>query len=436
MAVILLFALVALQDRPGIQDVRTITGNYARSGCWLPLKVRVAGAAGFEGEVTASADAGFRVTRPFQLTASGTVDLIVPVVLLAKDAKIEVTLRGAAAEVDRKTFPGTLTFLDRDRLVLVDPRHPEFESLKLQALTLPGPAGAQIRFAESDPSDWNEAADMGAFEAVDGVVASDEKAVELTMHVWRTLGGAIMTQPRRELFEKLAEPCARFPAVDAAVSRFTVSEEWIPRKRDATLLFVVIYGFGFFVAVYVTWSRKGGPRLLLAAAVGMAVLFAGAYSAFFPKGNVAVRAWQGIVAAPESPVAISICALWGSGRVDDVEFGRIVKPVHATVRESTRRDLELRWVEGHWAVRGAGVGDSTRFVCVERLAAVEPFRPYVDASGEAVKYKPEESDYYRRVPRKRMFRLVDPASAHLPPVRTKGLIETAAARVFRVELQP
>ncbi len=431
----LILALVALQERPAIQEIRTLTGGYARSGCWLPLKVRVAGPAGFEGEVTASADAGFRVTRPFQLTASGTVDLIVPVVLLAKDAKIEVTLRGAATEV-RKTFLGSLTFLDRDRLVLVDPRHPECESLKTQALTLPGPAGAPIRFAESDPADWNEAADMGALEAVDGVVASDEKAVELTMPVWRALGGALMTQPRRELFDKLAEPCARFPAIDAAVGRFTVSEEWIPRKRDATLLFVVIYGFGFFVAVYVTWSRKGGPWLLLAAAVGMAVVFLGAYSAFFPKGNIAVRTWQGIVAAPESPVAISICALWGSGRVGDVEFGRIVKPVHATVRESTRRDLELRWVEGHWAVRGTAVGDSTRFVCVERLAAIEPFRPYVDASGEAVKYKPEESDYYRRVPRKKMFRLVDPASAHLPAVRTKGLIETAAARVFRVQLQP
>jgi hypothetical protein len=230
-------------------------------------------------------------------------------VVLGKDAKVEVVLRGASGDIERRTLGGPLKFVNRERLVLLDPRHPEFESLTRQGMRLPD--GTPVQFAASDPSDWNEAADIGALESVDGVVASDERAGELTLTVWQALGGAFVTQPRRDLIDRLAEPAARFPAIDAIVGRFTVNEEWIPGKRDSTLLFIVIYGFGFFVAVYVTWSRKGGAWLMLASALGVSTLFVAAYGAFFPKGNLAIRAWQGIVDARGSCVNIS--ALWGSG---------------------------------------------------------------------------------------------------------------------------
>jgi hypothetical protein len=423
-----LLAMTVLQD-PAILEVRTITDGHARSGCWLPLKVRVGGPAGFEGEVVGSADAGFRVARPFQIPASGTVDLLVPVVVLGRDAKVEVHLRGPDGDLGPpRALQTMLTFLGRERLVLVDPRHPEFESLRQEEIRLPK-ENTLVRFASSDPSDWNEAAEMGAFEVVDAVVASDARAPELTMYVWRALSGGIVTQPRRDLLERLEDPASRFPAIDPIVGRFSVNESWIPRKRDATLLFVVIYGFGFFVAVYVTWSRKSGGWLLLGSALGMSGLFIAAYSAFYPKGNLAIRSWQGIVDAPETPVAISISALWGSGRAAELEFGRIVKPVHATHFQAASRHLELRRTpEGLWKVRGASPGDPTRFVTVEKLSNSNPFTRFGT-------YRAEESEYYLRVPRKKTISLQNPQSAHPVPVRAEGLIETQVVRVFGVEMR-
>lgn len=438
MAALLLLSLVALQDSsPSIQEVRTATGGYARSGCWLPLKVRVAGPAGFEGELVASADAGFRTVRPIRLSASGAVDVLLPVTALATNARVTVILKGQRGEVGRQELREPLRFLDKERLVLVDPRHPESESLLAQAQVLPD--GTPVRVAASDPADWNEAAERGAFEIVDGVVVSDEREKDLVMTVWRALGGALVVHPRKDLFDRIRESAARFPSIDATIRNYSLAERWIPMKRDAALLFIVIYGFGCFVAVYVTGSRKGAPWLLAAAAAGMAALFVVVFALIFPKGNVALRTWQGIVDAPESPgtpVAISVCALWGTGRPGDVAFGGIVKPVHATLREATARDLELRIGDGgQWTVRGAAPGDPTRFVCVERVLRLDPWKPYVGPDGRPQTYNPKESEYLLRVPRKTSIRLQDPATAVPPQVRTAGLIETKAARVFRVEVR-
>jgi hypothetical protein len=432
-ASLLLCVLVALQDRPVIREIQTVTGGFARSGCWLPLKVRMGGPAGFEGEIVGSADSGFRVARPFRLNAGGAADVLLPVVLLAADAKVEIVLRGPGGDLDRKSLGTPLQFLQQQRLVLIDPRHPEFESWAKQEVTLP--TGTPVRFAASDPADWNEAAEAGALEIVDGVVASDERAVDLTMVAWRALGGALVTQPRRDLLDRLAEPATRFPVIDATVSRMTASDPWILKKRDSTLLFIVIYGFGFFVMVYVTWSRRGGAWLLAISALGAAAMFVAAYAAFYPKGSLAFLSWQGIVDAPEAPVAISVTELRGAGRVGDVTFGRVLKPVYATAQDAARRPLELRLVEGRWIVRGAAPGDPTRFVGVERLAAIDPFKAWVDDEGEPRRYRPEESAYFLRVPRKFQIRLQNPATAAGIPAGADGVIDSERARVFRVELR-
>lgn len=433
MTSLLLCVLVALQDRPVIREIQTVTGGFARSGCWLPLKVRIGGPAGFEGEIVGSADSGFLVSRPFKLNASGAADVLLPVVVLAPDARVEVILRGPGGDLGRQPLGAPLHFLNRQRLVLIDPRHPEFESWTQQDVALP--SGAPVQFAASDPADWNEAAEAGALEIVDGVVASDEMAVDLTMVAWRALGGALVTQPRRDLLDRLAEPATRFPVIDATVSRMTASDPWIRKKRDSTLLFIVIYGFGFFVMVYVTWSRRGGAGLLAFSALGAAVMFVAAYAAFYPKGTLAFRSWQGIVDAPEAPVAISVTELVGAGRVGDVTFGRVVKPVCATARDAARRSLELRLVEGRWIVRGAAPGDPTRFVSVERLAAIDPFKVWVDEEGEPRRFPPDASEYFKRVPRKLQIRLQDPATAPGVPASADGVIDSELARVFRVELR-
>jgi hypothetical protein len=199
------------------------------------------------------------------------------------------------------------------------------------------PDGRSLRFAVSDPTDWNEAADMGAFEIVDAVVVSDSRAAELDLTVWRALGGGVVREPRREL-DQNRDPSARFPTIDPLAARFTSDAAWIPQKRDTTQLFVVIYGFAFFVVVFATWTRKGGPWLLMSSAVVVAALFVAAFSAFYPKGNLAVKYWQGVVDAPEEKVAISISALWGSGPAEEVRFGRVVKhrrgPVDRPGREA------------------------------------------------------------------------------------------------------
>ena len=434
MASLFLLVLVALQDRPpAIDEIRTVTGDYARSGCWLPLKVRLSGPPGFEGEVIGSADSGFRVTRPFKLGAAGFADVLLPVVLLAKDAKVEVVLRGPGGELQSKRLAKPLEFLTRERLVLIDPRHPEFESWTKPDLSLP--TGVPVVFAASDPGDWNEAAEWGALEIVDAVVPSDERAVDLTMFAWRALGGALVTQPRRNLIDRLKEPGTRFPVIDASVARMSASEPWIQKKRDSTLLFVVIYGFGFFVMVYVTWSRRGGAWLLAFSALAAAGMFVTAYVAFYPKGSLAFLSWQGIVDAPEAPVAITVTALRGTGRVGDITFGRVLKPVYATAQEAARRSLELRLDgEGRWVVRGAAPEDATRFVSVERLAALDPFKPYLGDDGEPRYFGRDETEYFKRVPRKKLIRLQNPATAPGAPAGAEGVIDSERARVFRVEL--
>jgi hypothetical protein len=235
----------------------------------------------------------------------------------------------------------------------------------------------------------------------------------------------VVREPRREL-DQNRDPSARFPAIDPAAARFTSDGTWIPHKRDTTQLFVVIYAFSFFVVVFATWTRKGGPWLLMSSAVVVAALFVAAFSAFYPKGNLAVKYWQGIVDAPEEKVSISISALWGSGPAGDVRFGRIVKPVHATVSDAGRRELELRRTdEGRWIVRGARPGDPTRFVSVDRLRSLDPYRP-------AGNYNPAESQYYLRVGRKDIIRLQDPKTSPLLQIDAEGLIDVTPARVFRV----
>jgi hypothetical protein len=432
---VLIITLLAFQDRPAIQEVQSMTGRLARSGCWLPLKVRLASPAPFEGELTATGDTGIRVTRPVRIPAGGIVAVILPVVAVGSGAKVEVILRGPSGEVDRRPLIGPLEFLGDARLVLVDPAHPEAESLQRQKLTVQE-KGPPVLFVPSDPVDWNEAADMGALEIVDAVVASDRWRPDLTMTVWRALGGALVTQPRRDLLARLAEPTARFPAVDPQIAPYVVTERWIPGKRESAMLFIVVYAFAFFVAVYVTWARKGSPWLLTAAAIAAAIVFVAAYGAFFPKGNLAIKAWQGLVEAPESPVAISVCAIWGSEPAGEVEFGRIVKPVHATIAEATIRDLELRLGEGgRWKVRGAAPGAPTRFVVVERLQQLTPWKPYLDAQGNAMRYRPTESEFFQKVPRKAEIRLQAPEEAAALPARAPCLVDTTFARVFRIKVR-
>lgn len=432
MVALLLLIATAFQDRPAILDIRTLTDDHVRSGCWIPLKVRVGGPAGAAGELVATSDAGFTVARPFTIAAGGTSDVILPGVALATDAKIEVLVRRDGKELARRDFKRPLKFLDRQRLVLVDPGHPESEAFLRESLTLKD--GTRIVFASSDPQDWNEAGRMGALESADGVIVSPERASDLRLEVWRALGGAVTSEPRRDLLDLLQEPVARFPVIDGKVGRFTVGDAWIPKKREATTLFLVIYAFAFFVAVFLTWSRKGGAVLLLVAALGVTGLFAAAYSAVFPKGNLAVRSWQAMVDAPETKVTVSVSALWGSGKAGRLSFGPWVKPVFSTRRDADRGAIEMRCLDDKWEASGVSPGDPVRFVSVSQEKSLDPYAPYLDETGEAVKYKPAESEYYLRIPRKRMIRLQDPATGIPPAVSARGLVEHSLSRVFRLEL--
>ena len=201
-----LLVLLIAQD-PSIGDVRTLTEGYARSGCWLPLKVRVHGPGGTDARLTATADAGFRVTRPLRIPASGTADVVIPVVVVSENAKVDVVLQAAGREVTQRLM-GKLRFLTRDRLVLVDPRHPEFDSLRAQEIPLPKEP-AFVRFASSDPADCNEAAEMGALEIADAVITTEERQTELTMGAWRALSGGTTTGSREVAMVLVRMPLMR-----------------------------------------------------------------------------------------------------------------------------------------------------------------------------------------------------------------------------------
>lgn len=424
----LILSLFALQD-PVIREVRSITGPLSRSGCWLPLKVRVAGSSAFEGEVAASSDSGFEVTRPIRLAAGGSVEVLLPVVVLGSGAKVEVRLRGSGGEVDRKILPGQIELLDRERLVLVDKDHPEAEALRSQDLELPD--NTPVRFVLSDPADWNEAADLGALESVDAVVVRDQVAIDLSMTLWRTLGGAIVTNPRRDLGNQLREPGGRFESVDARVAGLVRKDPWIHSKRDAAILFFVVYAFGVFVVTFTTWRRGGGGGTLVAGLIGLSILFAGAYAAFFPKGDLAITAWQAVVDAPEGGAAVTLAEL-RSGRQGprDVVFGRLVKPVSASPAEASGRLLELRLGEGgSCTVRTAGIPGSLRFVWTERAPRAAP--------GPTSKIDTEVSEYFKRVARTaRQARIVDqPLETGIPlDVKAEGLVEARAIVVLRIDL--
>jgi len=425
----LILTLFALQEPPVIREVRSITGPVSRSGCWLPLKVRVESSAPFEGELAASADSGFEVTRPIRLAAGGSLDLLLPVVVLGNGAKVEVRLRGPGVQNVRKILPGQIEMLDRERLVLLDKDHPEAEAFRSQALELPDET--PVRFVVSDPADWNEAAEMGALESVDAVVVRDQVALDLSMTLWKTLGGAIVTNPRRDLGNQLREPGGRFEAVDARVAGLVRKDPWVQSKREAAVLFFVVYAFAIFVVTFATWRRGAGGWTLITSVVGISVLFVGAYAAFFPKGDLTIAAWQAVVDAPEGGAAVTLAEVRsGAHAPRDIVFGRLVKPVAASPAEAAARLLELRLGEGgSCTVRTAGTPGSLRFVWTERTARSEP--------GPTAKMDTEISEYFKRVARTgRQARLVNqPLESGIPlSVRAEGLVEARAVVVLRIDL--
>jgi hypothetical protein len=425
----LILSLLALQDRPVIESIRSITGPVARSGCWFPLKVRVSSASAFEGQIAASADAGFEVTRPVRLAAGGSIDLLLPVVVLNSTAKVEVRLRRAGAELERRLLPAQIEMLGGGRLVLLDKDHPEADTLRSQEYELPDET--PVRFVVSDPADWSEAAELGALESVDAVVVREEVALDLSMTLWRTLGGAIVTQPRRDLGNHLAKPGVFFGAVDNRIAGLVWKDPWIRTKRDAAILFFVVYAFGIFVVAFATWRRNGSPATLVGGVAGVSLAFAAAYGAFFPKGDLSIVAWQAIVDAPEGGAAVTVAEV-RAGRPEprEIVFGRLVKPVSPTVAEAAGRLLELRLGEGgSCAARTTGVGGPLRFVWAERAPRVP--------AGPTAPLNTDVSEYFKRVAQKgKQARIIDqPLETGVPlAVKAESLVEARPVMVLRIDV--
>ncbi|MBI4564029.1 MAG: hypothetical protein HY716_04965 [Planctomycetes bacterium] len=355
-----LLAALALHDEPSLEYVRTITGGAARSGCWLPLRVGLRAPSGFEGIVRASADAGFSVSRHVRVPAGGTSEILLPIVALYEDARVEVALHRGGRDITTRKLDERLEFLGpKELLLLVDPSWGSVDSLRAHELQPPD-GRYRLRPFPSESSCWDEADGMGAFEAVDAVLMSQRRAREVSLSLWRSLGGAVWTDRPR-----IATPAVRFEAIDARVAPLARSDPWSELKRDAAMLFLVIYAFSLFVAGFVTWARRLGIRTLAGALVGTSALFVLGYAVLFPKGDLTVQVHQAIYQSSDGWAVANLHEPRSSQtRPREILFGRLAKPVRAAAPRTTSLEVHLTEDQGS-VVRGWRPPDPAWFLTLE-----------------------------------------------------------------------
>jgi len=151
------------------------------------------------------------------------------------------------------------------------------------------------------------------------------------------------------LFEAMDEiegepwtPPARFGVVEPGIAPLVPREAWIGAKRDAAILFIVVYGFAAFVVLFAGMRRRFGTFTMVVLLVGFSAVFAAGFFALFPRGSTAVRAYGAVAEGREYRLHFVRGGL--------VTFARPAKPVFAS--EGEIGDVEVR-IDRGWSVRGA-----------------------------------------------------------------------------------
>ncbi len=406
----LLLAALLLQDGPAIESVTPLAGGAARSGCWLPLVVKLRSPAAFEGALSASADAGTTCTRPVKLEAGAGAEILLPALVRFTDARVLVTLSRGGVEVARKELGVPLVFLsERDRLVLVDSRLPEAD--ELHGKSTPAPRdGITLRMFRSDASRWEEAAALGVLDAADAAWPSEERS-SVALGTWRILGGRVVRSPRDEV-----PGLARWELVEPKTAGLRTRDAWIDSKRDAALLFASAWAFGILVAGVTAWTRKLGAKGFAAGLLLVSVAFVAAYAGLFPKGDLGVDARQAAWASPEGGALISLHQVRAPGAPREFRMGRLPKPVYGTATEANQGRVDLEESGGGWTVRALTPLDRVAFLTVAPASLVAPTGAGVTVPAAFVELVRRGGDALRIEGR-------PPAEAHAVDVSSPELVE-------------
>lgn len=282
---LLLVSLLLAQD-PVIESARTLTGGAARAGCWLPLEVTARAAERFEGTLAVVA-APITIAQPILLEAGERKSVAIPTLPLYVHQPIEIQLRAGPLVRARRPLDEPIELLrDQDLLVATRP-----------ARTVPG-----VRTFELTPP-WRDF-DFALFESIDAILSEEDE--------WPAgLPRAVPASPR-----------PRFGVVEPLSAAFQPADRWIESKRNAAILFVVLYAFSFVNALAWASTRKVGAASVMVTVCGLAAAATVVFFSLFPRGRTAVHAWAAVIDQTEYRLHVL--------RGGPVTHARIAKPIAAT----------------------------------------------------------------------------------------------------------
>jgi hypothetical protein len=335
--------LLLLQGDPQIEKVERLLGNVHRPLLWMPLRVTVASASDFSGDLVAPSKFGFSVARKVRIKAGGREEILLPSL-------------GAAEVVLGQTrfkLPGNL--VNPDRIVLVDARLPYAAELQ---------STEKILYQRIPPEDLENTLPRGLLEAADLILL-------------REGSGGCVAATREEAEKAVAEAPEHAPClevVDRAIWTEAPPPGWVPAKKSWTLFFATTYAFAAFVALAVVAKRF--PKFGLFCMGGLAALGILGYR-LFPRGQVwivgqAVNVIPAAGAGQEQRIwFVQSAAEIAAAKLD---FPRLVKPIFASIG-GTEDPFTIRVDDRGSSVEGLKLlpGRPACFGGIERLStAKEP----------------------------------------------------------------
>ena len=323
-----LLLLLLLQD-PAIERVRTLTGDVARSGCWLPLEVTVRGP--FDGEVVVRTDMGVRFVKAVSVPAGASAKVVVPAVVLQMDVRVDVVLRAGGREVARSRLEA-LVFASSSDLVVGQVGG---------AASVTPLDGRKAHVFPFVPEEWTAPALM---ESLD-VVVGESKGAPTSLFLAQ--GGRL--QPKADFASIVPPENARFESLEELSRPLLGSDPWITSKRQSATLLRVLYFAALLGAAAWVGLRKPGAVSLLGVVAGCSGLFCIAQF-LVPRGDVAAVAWT--AQAGEAEVSFVWIRAERSARADLI-FTGLAKPVFDSYGDATRADFEIVFDGDRTHVRGA-----------------------------------------------------------------------------------
>ncbi len=329
-------ALLLLWQTPVIDEAHTLTGGAARIGCWLPVSVTVSSPTPFEGDVAVIAGP-IIVARTAKFAAGERRTFVVPALLVSDAARLEVHVRENGQTVTWGRVEETIR-------ILRDTQHLEIAA----------------------PPGWREL-DPAIFESVDAMDTPD----------WK--------------------PRVRFGVVEVSMVRLIPTDPWIARKRDAAILFVIIYAFAAMVVLFGLLKRPSGMLAIVCALVAFAAIFSGVFFTLFPRGRTTVHAWGAVADGMEYRLHIP------SG--GPVTYARLAKPVFRSFGDI--RPVEVVLDRGCTVIGGDGAITSD---------VAPPLKPRSSLKVDGAFFRPKFGDGD--------FWLADEKDPPLTGVSARDLVET------------